>query len=322
MKNKAGLFIKKYGKLMLLLLFFVLPLIYGFLSLSSEELKKPFALFAVLLLILLLVCRRGLLEKKWRTEVLWALCVLILVPMLLYLTREGRPEGLFTMKRIGLFLISFLAFLYGIWRLPFGKEILFVFSLLPSVLESFGSGRAKDLRLSLAVLVFAVVLRLIYAEKDRWRPLDLIAGAISLGLLIFLLIRAGSPFIGVPLSPVQGGKEFFDNVYLRGDLWLFTMGGVFLADGMVALPQYMVVILLVLLLLSIFRIEGEVPACKPRARIAMAAVGILTLFVPALLFALRSNRLLLARPGRFRHRVMLAAVFMQVFVITALFVRL
>ncbi|MBQ1903703.1 MAG: GTPase HflX [Ruminococcus sp.] len=40
----------------------------------------------------------------------------------------------------------------------------------------------------------------------------------------------------------------------------------------------------------------------------MAAVGILTLFVPALLFALRSNRLLLARPGRFRHRVMLAAV--------------
>ena len=62
-------------------------------------------------------------------------------------------------------------------------------------------------------------------------------------------------------------------IYEQGDDLLFSMGGVVLGEGNIVIPQYLILVMLILLLLTVFRVEGEVPALKVKERVAFGLIG-------------------------------------------------
>ncbi len=368
-----------------------------------EAFQKLYIGFAILLLALIVFVWFALFEKKWKTEYVWCVCMAVLLPVFMVLipayggtnASMQLDPSYFSPVRIGFTAGLFFFMLYAIKRLPFGKEMYFVLTLLPVTLQAMTTVSIESIATVLAFLFLALVLRVLYGEKDRWRFIDYglcvaAAGflAVSRSIALFpvcllllpvfftfrksgdaekkmvawtalsmvpvcliLSIIAAPAGLGTLIKdPGEYIRIFADMIYEQGDDLLFSMGGVVLGEGNIVIPQYLILVMLILLLLTVFRVEGEVPALKVKERVAfglIGAAGILCVFgviiargvasgeewmigtlgrgflpyVPILMLTLRSNRILLARPGRFRNYVTMAAVFMEVICVTALYVR-
>lgn len=152
------------------------------------------------------------------------------------------------------------------------------------------------------------------------------------------------------LSDIPGMfKVFLNSLYNQGDLYLLSTGGQYLGWNNIVVPQYIILVFLTLLALSCIRKEGEM-AFSGKERIFFGILGILGIamvfggmlisrtvkgsdqiagvqgryflpFLPLLLLAVRPKRLLAKKEGHYREHLMMASVFMHVFMITALYVR-
>ncbi len=80
--------------------------------------------------------------------------------------------GIIVCGRVFAFFPVMLLLLYAIYRIPFGKELLFTIAMLPTMLQESTTINADGIDIALSFALIAAVLRLLYGEKDRLRFLD------------------------------------------------------------------------------------------------------------------------------------------------------
>lgn len=140
-------------------------------------------------------------------------------------------------------------------------------------------------------------------------------------------------------------------LYERTDFYVFTLGGSTLGWQNIMIPQYLVVVLLLIVLIASVPRQAEQEMIGTRTRVflfliaflgAACAIGGMLIgwtekgmtsidgvqgryflpVLPALFLALQPRRISIEEDSTVRQKAMMAAVFMQALVVTALFVRL
>jgi len=80
--------------------------------------------------------------------------------------------GIILMGRAFSFFVVLLLLFYAIRRIPFGKELLFTITMLPTMLQESATINADGIDIALAFALTAAVLSRLYGEKDKERFLD------------------------------------------------------------------------------------------------------------------------------------------------------
>lgn len=89
--------------------------------------------------------------------------------------------GIIVCGRIFAFIPVVLLLFYAIKRIPFGKEILFTITMLPTMIQEATTINADGIDIALSFALIAAVLRILYGEKEKWRFLDY-------GILVFTML--------------------------------------------------------------------------------------------------------------------------------------
>ena len=235
-----------------------------------------------------------------------------------------------------------------------------------AVVSALMLSRCKFGALIPACLVLLIVFFRKRKNTDRegrivaWSALGLLLVCVAAGF-VPLLMRSQDVYgatlwsdhysIREVFSDIPGTIRIFLNTFFyQGDMYLLGIGGVYLSWQNIILPQYIVIVLLLLTLFSCVAEAGEKPALNRGERVLFIVLSILGVlcamggmligwtdrgadqisgvqgryFLPFLLpFLLgsRTSRVRLDPNGSYRKNLLMAAVFTQVLVITALFVR-
>lgn len=329
--------------------------------------------------------------------------------------------GIIVCGRIFAFIPVVLLLFYAIKRIPFGKEILFTITMLPTMLQESTTINADGIDIALSFALIAAVLRIIYGEKEKWRFLDY--GILIFSMLILCRCKYGAlvPLCMLPLlifwekknvfrtisaslRTREGAEEvlvaaaclalpvvctligFFplihttvnaygetlwvthytfsdilhdplgilyllgSTIYHKMDFYILSLSGAYLGWLNIVLPQYLTIIMLFIVLIASLPKESEhllIPISRRTVLFLTAlfgaafAVGGMLIgwtdigsdfidgvqgryflpFLPLLIFALQPRCISVANDGSVQKRAVMAAVFMQIWIITALFVR-
>lgn len=318
--------------------------------------------------------------------------------------------GIITMGRIISFIPVLFLLYYAIRRTVRGKELIFVLAMLPSMIQEATTINADGIDISLSLALTVAVMRVCYAEKDKFRYLDygmIIATTLLLArckygalmplallpLLIFMKKRketeredkilswgslaltiisvifgffplihrtvgAYSPtlwsdcytFSDIIHDPVHIIFLLGSTIYHQLDFYLLTIGGTNLGWMNMILPQYITVVMLMLLFMSAIPAEKEKGVFSVKTRIFMFIVALMGIgfavggmliawtqkdaefingvqgryFLPFVLLlgiSLMPERLTCDDKGVFRDKVLIASVWYQIMVVCAIFLR-
>lgn len=318
--------------------------------------------------------------------------------------------GIITMGRIISFIPVLFLLYYAIRRTVRGKELIFVLAMLPSMIQEATTINADGIDISLSLALTVAVMRVCYAEKDKFRYLDygmIIATTLLLArckygalmplallpLLIFMKKRketeredkilswaslaltiisvifgffplihrtvgAYSPtlwsdcytFSDIIHDPVHIIFLLGSTIYHQLDFYLLTIGGTNLGWMNMILPQYITVVMLMLLFMSAIPAEKEKGVFSVKTRIFMFIVALMGIgfavggmliawtqkdaefingvqgryFLPFVLLlgiSLMPERLTCDDKGVFRNKVLIASVWYQIMVVCAIFLR-